>query len=95
MINSTIGIFHFLILGIILFSIGLFGVIVSNNLIKTLLSFVIMFNAVCINFVAISQYCDGIKTEGSTFAVFISVINLIMVIIFISLIINNKDKLKG
>lgn len=95
MINSTIGISHFLILSLILFSIGIFGIIISNNLIKIMLSCIIIINAVCINFIAISQYSDGLKLEGSTFEIFISVINLIVLIIFISLILNNKDKLKG
>ena len=92
MINSVIGVFHFLILGFILFTIGLFGIIISKNMIKILFSIIIMLNAVCINFSAISRYCDGTKLEGSAVSIFIIVLSLIYIIIFAAIIINyNKQ----
>ena len=101
MINSDIGVFHFIILGIILFIIGFIGIISTKNLIKLILSTGIIFNSICINFVAISKYCDETKMEGAVFGVFIAAICFIHLAILISLLINyNKkysstDKLKG
>ena len=98
MINSATGVFHFITLGFILFITGIFGVIISENLSKILFSVIIMLNAVCINFVAISRFCDGTKLEGETFCVFILIISLIYTIIFASLIIsfiNGKDNSAG
>ena len=70
-------------------------------MIKIILSAGIIFNAICINFVAISKYCDEIKTEGEVFGIFITIVCFVHLTILISLIINfNKkyntaDKLKG
>ena len=99
MLNSNIGVFHFLILGFILFIAGLWGIIISKNPAKMFFSIIIILNAVCINFVGISQFCDGIKLEGSVFYIFIAAISLIYSVIFVFLIINlnnlNKEDNKG
>ena len=92
--SSSIGIFHFLVLGIILFVIGFFGVVISEKPIKILLSIGVIFGSVCINFVAVSKYCDGLKTEGNTFVIFIILVFLIHIIIFSSLIYNMYKKAK-
>ena len=98
MIDSDIGVFHFLTLGIILFIIGFLGIISSKNLVKILLSLGIIYTSVCINFVAISQYCDGLKLEGTTFCIFIILTFFIHLIIFVSIVLNRKfnitDKIK-
>lgn len=67
----TIGLTHFLLLGLALFSIGIFGVLSSRNIIRILMSIELMLNAVNINFVAFSRYCDGVGIKGQVFAIFI------------------------
>jgi NADH-quinone oxidoreductase subunit K len=51
-----IGLGQYLLLGALLFGIGLFGVIYKRNAIAVLMSVELMLNAVNINFVAISKY---------------------------------------
>jgi len=50
------GIYHFFATGIILFSIGLIGFILRNNVIIILMSVELMLNAVNLLFVAFSRY---------------------------------------
>lgn len=69
-----IGLTHFLILGAILFSIGIVGLIVSRNIIKILMSVEILLNAVNINFVAFANYTDLGELKGQVFAIFIMAI---------------------
>ena len=49
---------HYLILGAILFFIGLIGVVISRNLIRVLISIEIMMSAVNLNFIAFSTFFD-------------------------------------
>jgi len=60
-----------LLLGAILFSLGIFGVLARRNAIMILLSVELMLNAVNINFIAFSVYLDPAKMVGAIFAIFI------------------------
>lgn len=68
-----IGLYHYLILALILFCIGLWGVIVSRNLIKVLICCEFMLNAVGINFAAFASYTDIENLNGLVFALIIIV----------------------
>ncbi len=95
MINSSLGVFHFIILGFILFITGLFGIIISKSLTKIIFSTIIIFNSICINFIAISQFNDGTKLEGTTVGIFITIIFLIYTVTLTSIAINfyrNQNK---
>jgi len=69
-----VGLNHFIILSAILFCIGIFGLIVSQNVIKVLMSIEILLNAVNINFVAFTNYTDLGELKGQVFAIFIMAI---------------------
>lgn len=60
---------HYLILSVILFFIGIFGVLTRRSAIGILLSLELMFNAVNINLVAFSSYLGNII--GQIFVIFI------------------------
>lgn len=89
-LNSIInvGLAHYLILGALLFFIGLFGVIVSKNLVKVLICIEIMLNAVSINFVAFAAYNDGISVQGMVMSLFIMAISAAQVAIGIAILIS-------
>lgn len=70
MLAGNIGIFHFLVLSSILFSIGLSGVFFNRrNIILLLISIELMLLAVNINFVAFSSYLQDLT--GQIFAIFV------------------------
>lgn len=67
----NIGLTHYLILGAVLFCIGLVGLIITRNVIRVLMSIEIMLCAVNINFVAFANYGDINNLQGQVFAVFV------------------------
>lgn len=69
-----IGLTHYLTLSALLFSIGLFGLLISRNAFRVLMSIEIMLNAVNINFVAFAHYIDPLAIKGQVFSLFIMAI---------------------
>ena len=64
-----IGVTHYLVLSVILFSLGVIGVLVRRNLITVLMSLELIFNAVNLNFVAFSDRLADLG--GQIFGVFV------------------------
>ncbi|MEI7542433.1 MAG: NADH-quinone oxidoreductase subunit NuoK [bacterium] len=62
---------HYIILGAILFAIGIFGVITRRNAIGILMSLELIFNAVNINMVAFSRFLTPTAAYGELFTIFI------------------------
>lgn len=62
---------RYLILAAILFCIGVYGMVVSRNAIRVLMSIELMLNAVNINLVAFARYIDPANVKGQLFAIFI------------------------
>lgn len=62
---------QFLILGALLFSIGIYGVLVRRNAVLVLLSIELMLTAVNINMVAFSAHVGDSFAAGQVFALFI------------------------
>ena len=69
-----IGLEHYLILSVILFTIGLYGVLAKRNAIIILMSIELMLNAVNIAMVAFSRYIVPLLLTGQVFAIFIMVV---------------------
>jgi len=70
----SIGLEHYLILSVILFSIGLYGALSKRNAIVILMSIEIMLNAVNIAMVAFSRFVVPLLLTGQVFAIFIMVV---------------------
>lgn len=62
---------HYLILGAVLFVIGLYGLFTSRNVIRVLMCIEILLNSVNINMVAFANYSDPNLIRGDVFALFI------------------------
>jgi len=61
----------FLLLGAMLFCIGVWGLINSRNAVRVLMSIELMLNAVNINLMSFSSYVDGDLIRGQVFTVFV------------------------
>lgn len=61
----------YLIYAAVLFSIGMYGLVVSRNAVRVLMSIELMLNAVNINLVAFARYVDPIDLKGQVFAIFV------------------------
>lgn len=62
---------QFLILGAVLFSVGIYGVLVRRNAVLVLLSVELMLAAVNINLVAFGSYLNDSMAAGHVFALFV------------------------
>lgn len=69
-----IGLPHYIFLGSVLFSIGVFGILTRRNAVAVLMSVELMLNAVNINFVAANKYVAPDAAVGQLFAVFVIVV---------------------
>lgn len=66
----TITMYHYLFIGLVLFTIGLLGSILVKNVIKVLISIEIMLLGININFVTFAGYCDNVNFSGYIMALF-------------------------
>ena len=62
---------HALNLGAYLFCIGIFGLITSRNMVRALMCLELLFNAVNINLVTLSNYFDTEQLKGEIFSIFV------------------------
>jgi NADH:ubiquinone oxidoreductase subunit K len=83
-----IGLTHYMLLAVILFGIGLYGVLAKRNVVAILMSIELMLNAVNINFVAINRFVNPANAIGQLFAVFVIVVAAAEVAVGLALIIS-------
>ncbi len=67
---SEIGLNHFLMVSLILFSLGLYCVLTRRNAIGILMGVELVLNAANINYLAFSRYSAG-SYDGQVFAIFV------------------------
>jgi len=65
----TIGLGHYLVVSVLLFSLGLLGVIVRRNLLVIYMSLELMLNAANLALVAFSRFTDNL--DGQVFVFFV------------------------
>ena len=83
MINAlvNIGLAHFLVLSLVLFLTGLLGVLISRNMLRTVMSLFIMSVSAVINFVAFGYYCDSSMENANMISIFVLILTVIQTII--------------
>jgi NADH:ubiquinone oxidoreductase subunit K len=84
---------HFLLVGAILFCLGLFAVITRKNAIQILMGIELMINASILNLVAFGKY-DKINNTGQIFALFIIVLAAAAVAVALVIILNLYKRAK-
>ena len=62
---------HALILGAYLFSIGIYGLVTSRNMVKALMCLELMLNAVNLNLVTFSYFFDSRQVKRDIFSIFV------------------------
>ena len=67
----SVGLEHYLILSVVLFSIGLYGVLAKRNAVVILMCVEIMLNAVNIALIAFSRFVTPEALTGQVFAIFV------------------------
>ena len=67
---QDITIYHYLLLGLILFVIGIVGSILSKHVIKVLISIEFILTGINLNFITFATFCDNTKLDGYIMALF-------------------------
>jgi NADH-quinone oxidoreductase subunit K len=67
----TVGLEHYIVVSVLLFCLGLLGVIVRRNLLVIYMSLELMLNAANLALVAFSRYSDPNSLDGQVFVFFI------------------------
>nr|YP_010287303.1 NADH-plastoquinone oxidoreductase subunit 4L [Salvia trijuga]QVX31859.1 NADH dehydrogenase subunit 4L [Salvia trijuga]UKT61589.1 NADH-plastoquinone oxidoreductase subunit 4L [Salvia trijuga] len=62
---------HILVLSAYLFSVGIYGLITSRNMVKALMCLELLLNSVNINFVTFSDIFDNRQLRGDIFSIFV------------------------
>lgn len=78
---------HFLLIGAVLFSLGLFAVITRKNAIQILMGIELMINASILNMVAFAKY-DKLDNTGQIFGLFIIILAAAAVAVALVIIMN-------
>ncbi len=78
---------HFLILGAILFSIGLFGALTQRSIIGILMSIELILNAACINFVVFDKFLGNSDGLGQIFVLLVIAIAAATLVVGLALVI--------
>ena len=82
------GLYHLLVIGAVLFFIGIYGFFTRKNLITMLMSLELMLNSVNVNFIAFNKYLWPKSLDGSFFTVFVIAIAAAEAAVAIAIIIN-------
>ena len=89
-----ITLYHYLILALIIFSIGFFGLVNSKNMIKALICIEIIMSAINLNFIAFTSFKNYMFLSGMVFALFITAVSALQSaigLVLIYLIYKNKE----
>jgi len=82
-----IGLTHYLIIGALLFSLGVFGVVTRRNAIMVLMGVELILNSANINFVAFSRY-SALGLDGQAIAVFVIILAASEAAIALAIVLN-------
>lgn len=85
---------NYLIIGAILFSIGLAVAVTKRNAILVLMGVELMLNAVNLNLIAFSQY-DPDRLQGQMFALFVMVVAAAEITVALAIILKIYDYFKN
>jgi len=90
---SNVGLEHFLVVGAILFTLGIVCVLIRRNAVAVLIGIELILNAAGLNFIAFSRY-GGMGIEGSIFVLFIIVLAAAEAVVALALILAIQRRLK-
>jgi NADH-quinone oxidoreductase subunit K len=90
---SHVGLEHFLVVGAILFTLGIVCVLTRRNAVAVLIGIELILNAAGLNFIAFARY-GGYGLEGSVFVLFIIVLAAAEAVVALALILAIQRRLK-
>jgi NADH-quinone oxidoreductase subunit K len=84
---ENIGLNHFLIISVLLFAMGIFGIITRRNAVMVLMGIELILNAANINFIAFAKY-GNFGYNGQVMALFVIVLAAAEAAIALAIVLN-------
>src|ERR1700694_932707 len=72
--TTSIGLPHFLVVGAVLFALGMVTVVTRRNAVGILMGVELLLNAANLNFIAFNHFVDGDHLTGQVFSIFVIVL---------------------
>ena len=79
---------HWMMLSLLLFSIGMYGVLTRRNAIGILFGIELMLNASALNFVVFNRYLDVNAVDGALMAIFIIAVAAAEVVVALAIFVS-------
>jgi NADH-quinone oxidoreductase subunit K len=83
----TVGLTHFLVISVVLFSLGMYGVITRKNAVMVLMGIELILNSANINFIAFAKF-GNFGLQGQIMALFVIVLAAAEAAIALAIVIN-------
>jgi NADH-quinone oxidoreductase subunit K len=83
----TVGLYHYLFVSTILFSLGIFGIVTRKNAVMVLMGVELILNAANINFIAFARY-GNFGFQGQLMALFVIVLAAAEAAIALAIVLN-------
>ena len=83
----NVGLTHFLVISVVLFSLGIYGVITRKNAVMILMGIELILNSANINFIAFARYGD-FGLQGQIIALFVIVLAAAEAAIALAIVLN-------
>jgi NADH-quinone oxidoreductase subunit K len=83
----SVGLTHFLVISVVLFSLGIYGVITRKNAVMILMGIELILNSANINFIAFARYGD-FGLQGQIIALFVIVLAAAEAAIALAIVLN-------
>ncbi len=91
---SHVSLEHFLVVGVLLFTLGIICVLTRRNVVAVLIGIELILNSASLNFIAFSRYGSG-QIEGSIFVLFIIVLAAAEAVVALALLLALQRQLKS
>ncbi len=73
----NIGLLHYLILAMLMFLLGIVGIIISRNLLRIIMSMLLVTISIILHFIAFGSFCDDSLMNANLVSVFVILISCI------------------
>lgn len=83
----NVGLTHFLVISVILFSLGIYGVVTRKNAVMVLMGIELILNSANINFIAFARF-ENFGMQGQIIALFVIVLAAAEAAIALAIVIN-------
>ncbi len=83
----TVGLYHYLFISTILFSLGIFGIVTRKNAVMVLMGVELILNAANINFIAFARY-GNFGLQGQLIALFVIILAAAEAAIALAIVLN-------